>query len=71
VSAAARRTVAVVGAGLSGLTAADRLQQDDWEVTVLEATGQVGGRVRSEQIAATQSTAERPPWRRAMRPISP
>ena len=38
---------AVVGAGLSGLTAAYRLQQVGWDVDVFEATGSVGGRVQT------------------------
>jgi oxygen-dependent protoporphyrinogen oxidase len=40
-------TAAVVGAGLSGLTAAHRLKQAGWEVTVLEADSIAGGRVRT------------------------
>lgn len=41
---------AVVGAGLSGLTAAYRLQQDGWVVTVFEAEAVPGGRVRTETV---------------------
>jgi len=37
----------VIGAGLAGLTAADRLTQKGWDVTVLEASERVGGRVHS------------------------
>lgn len=39
--------VAVVGAGISGLTAAWRLQQRGVDVTVLEASEHVGGRMRT------------------------
>ena len=40
-----RGTVAVIGAGLAGLTAAYRLQQCGFDVTVFEARDRVGGRV--------------------------
>ncbi len=39
--------VAIVGAGLSGLTAGYRLQQAGWEVEVFEATNHPGGRVQT------------------------
>jgi len=39
------RKVVVLGAGLAGLTAAWRLTQRGWDVTVLEAQTRVGGRV--------------------------
>ncbi|HEY1968660.1 MAG TPA: NAD(P)/FAD-dependent oxidoreductase [Pseudonocardia sp.] len=41
----------VVGAGLSGLTAAYRLRQDGWRVVVLESEPVPGGRVRSTRSA--------------------
>jgi Flavin containing amine oxidoreductase len=44
------RRVAVVGAGLSGLTAAIYLQRHGIEVTVYEASDRVGGRVTSDYI---------------------
>ncbi|WP_354698526.1 Renalase [Paraconexibacter sp. AEG42_29] len=43
----ARPRVIVVGAGVAGLTAAYRLQQQGCEVTVLEAAAQVGGKTAS------------------------
>ncbi|QIE27247.1 4-methylaminobutanoate oxidase (plasmid) [Caballeronia sp. SBC1] len=46
-STSASPRVAVVGAGLAGLTAAWRLTQAGVEVTVYEGSGRVGGRVQS------------------------
>jgi oxygen-dependent protoporphyrinogen oxidase len=40
-------TAAVAGAGLAGLTAAHRLAQAGWKVTVFESTGAIGGRVQT------------------------
>lgn len=41
------KSVAVVGAGLGGLSAAYRLQQAGWTVTVFEASDRPGGRVQT------------------------
>ncbi len=42
-----KHTCIVIGAGLAGLTAAYRLKRSGWKVIVLEAQGQIGGRVFS------------------------
>ena len=42
--------VAVVGAGIAGLTAAYRLQKKGYKVHVFEAASQVGGRIRTERV---------------------
>ncbi len=42
-----RPSAAVIGAGLTGLTAAYRLQRGGWNVQVFETLGEVGGRVQS------------------------
>jgi monoamine oxidase len=44
---AAQPRVAVVGAGLAGLSAAYELHRRGWDVVVLEASGRVGGRVKT------------------------
>ncbi|RBY89182.1 amine oxidase [Blastococcus sp. TBT05-19] len=45
-----RAEVVVVGAGLAGLSAATRLADAGIDVSVLEASGHVGGRVASERV---------------------
>ncbi len=42
-----RRSCVVVGSGLAGLSAAFKLKNSGWDVTVLEARGRAGGRVFS------------------------
>ena len=49
-----RPSAAIVGAGLRGLTAAHRLVQTGWDVTVFEATGEIGGRVRTLRVDGYQ-----------------
>jgi len=44
------RRCLIIGAGLAGLLAADRLQQHGWQVIVLEEARQVGGRLSTRQI---------------------
>jgi phytoene dehydrogenase-like protein len=46
----ARCDVVVVGAGLAGLTAADRLTRAGLEVLVVESSDEVGGRVRTDRV---------------------
>jgi protoporphyrinogen/coproporphyrinogen III oxidase len=41
------KPVAVIGGGITGLTAAFRLQQNNVPVTIYEATGRVGGAIQS------------------------
>jgi monoamine oxidase len=45
------RTAIVIGAGLAGLAAAQTLCREGYDVTVLEATDNVGGRARTETLA--------------------
>lgn len=55
--------IVVIGAGAAGLYAADILLSHKWNVTVLEATNQIGGRVsslRNQQDLPYQSIADFP-----------
>ena len=54
--------VAVVGAGLAGLTAARRLAEGGAEVVVLEASDRVGGRTVNEPISETEKTEMGGQW---------
>ena len=53
-----QKTVHIIGAGISGLSAAVRLANADYEVHVHEATQQAGGRCRSYFDAATNLTID-------------
>ena len=45
------RSVVVIGAGLSGLQAANKLSQQFSDVVVVEASSQIGGRIRQVRLA--------------------
>ncbi|MFI5096679.1 MAG: flavin monoamine oxidase family protein [Candidatus Acidiferrales bacterium] len=44
------RKCVVIGGGLAGLAAAYHLTQERWKVTLVEAAGRLGGRVKSHQF---------------------
>jgi monoamine oxidase len=50
--------VAVIGAGLAGLTAARELERSGYSVAVLEARDRVGGRLLNHPIAGTDDVVE-------------
>ena len=52
------KTVHIIGAGISGLSAAVRLANANYQVHVHEATQQVGGRCRSYFDGATNLTID-------------
>lgn len=45
-----KKKCVVIGAGLSGLSAAFKLKNSGWEVTVIEARSRIGGRVFSHRL---------------------
>ena len=53
-----QKTVHIIGAGISGLSAAVRLANANYRVHVHEATQQAGGRCRSYFDAATNLTID-------------
>ena len=53
-----QNTVHIIGAGISGLSAAVRLANGGYKVAVHEATQQAGGRCRSYFDAATNLTID-------------
>ena len=54
--------VAVVGAGLSGLSAARALAATGVDVAVLEARDRVGGRTLSRQVGRDNAVARSDGW---------
>ena len=45
-----KRSCIVVGAGISGLLAADELQREGWTVAVLDKSRGVGGRMTTRRV---------------------
>lgn len=50
-----KNEIVVIGAGLAGLTAAYRLNQKGYNVTIYEATGRIGGRIFTVQMKNVDS----------------
>ncbi len=55
-SAPEYHSIIIIGAGLSGLFTAWKLQQDKYDVIVLEARDRMGGRILSPQIGGTKDS---------------
>ncbi len=62
VESATEHDVAVVGAGIAGLTAARRLADGGADVVVLEASDRVGGRTVNEPISDSEMTEMGGQW---------
>uniref|UniRef100_A0A803UZW8 Amine oxidase domain-containing protein n=1 Tax=Ficedula albicollis TaxID=59894 RepID=A0A803UZW8_FICAL len=55
--------IVVIGAGLAGLSAAKALLESGFtDVTVLEATERIGGRVQSVQLGESSLLCHAEPW---------